>query len=742
MSRSKQYFDYVKIQLASPETIKFWGERKLGNGVVVGKISEGETLNYRTLKPEMDGLFCEKIFGPARNWQCHCGKYKHMQEAGIVCEKCWVIVTRSLLRRYRMGYISLATKVVHMWYLKSRPSFLSLFLDESKRTVEAIIYFSTYIIVNPKLYAYGRVLNHEYWQLRSNEIFFYDPSIKRSIARPFIKALYGLEPLRIDKEVQTGGDALFSILKNYNLNEEIVSLYRELSYMEQVGEISIKWKKNRISELKLFKFVLKKILLLWSNVSRRSVLKRVKLEPYGFSIPSFGLKPTKKYFGGIWKIPNENEEEEWGYRYRERSTQRTKPKRKTVRERILWLCRRLRLIHYFVATGTKPEWMILSVLPVIPPALRPIVHLGSNRFVSSDLNDLYRLIIRRNNRFFYWQEILAPSVILYQEKRLIQRAVDALIDNSRSPHEKVRSANKKKLLKSLSDVLRGKRGRFRQNLLGKRVDYSGRSVIVVGPELKLYQCGLPVGMAIELFFPLLLYKLICNKMVNNIDAARKLLYKNNAFIKHLLEEIITDRAVLLNRAPTLHRLGIQAFIPVLIEGNAIQLHPLVCSAFNADFDGDQMAVHIPLSARAQHEVQTTMLASYNILSPATGEPIITPTQDIVLGCYYLTVGDSKALDKVNKSLIYNSCLDVLLAYRYRLTSLHSYIWVCVNYGVKDSIIETELLKFRFHGLNAFTKIYKNRRIRENLNITFYIQYIHTTTGRVLFNQFMQNALGQ
>lgn len=513
MTKVEQRFDYVKIGLASPQRIKSWGERVLPNGQVVGEVTKPETINYRTLKPEMDGLFCERIFGPAKDWECHCGKYKRVRHRGIVCERCGVEVTESRVRRHRMGFIDLAAPVTHVWYLKGIPSYMATLLDMPLRDVEQIVYFNAYVVLDP-----GNAPNLSYKQLLTEDQWL---QIEDDI--------YAENSELVGIEVGIGAEAVQQLLNNINLELEAEKLREEIS-------------------------------------------------------GSKGQKRAK-------------------------------------------LIKRLRVVDNFVATQSRPEWMVLQYLPVIPPDLRPMVQLDGGRFATSDLNDLYRRVINRNNRLARLQEIMAPEIIVRNEKRMLQEAVDALIDNGRRGRTVVGANNRP--LKSLSDIIEGKQGRFRQNLLGKRVDYSGRSVIVVGPNLKIHQCGLPKEMAIELFQPFVIQRMIKINMVNNIKAAKKKIQRNEPEIWDVLEDVIRDHPVMLNRAPTLHRLGIQAFEPILVEGRAIQLHPLVCPAFNADFDGDQMAVHVPLSIEAQAEARLLMLASNNILSPATGRPIVAPSQDMV-----------------------------------------------------------------------------------------------------------------
>jgi DNA-directed RNA polymerase subunit beta' len=619
MPKIEQYFDYVKINLASPQRIKKWGERALPNGQIVGEVTKPETINYRTLKPEMDGLFCERIFGPVKDWECHCGKYKRVRYKGIVCERCGVEVVESKVRRHRMGYIQLAAPVTHVWYLKSLPSYIAILLDIPLKDVEQIVYFNSYVVTRPgncSSLKYKQLLSEDEWIDIEDQLYQEQSDI------------YGVE-------VGIGAEAIQKLLKDIDLEVEAESLREEV-------------------------------------------------------LLSRGTKKDKAI-------------------------------------------KRLRIIDNFIATRSDPSWMILSILPVIPPDLRPMVQLDGGRFATSDLNDLYRRVLNRNNRLIRLQEILAPEIIIRNEKRMLQESVDALIDNGKRGKVVVGANNRP--LKSLSDIIEGKQGRFRQNLLGKRVDYSGRSVIVVGPELQLNQCGLPREMALELFQPFVIHRLIHQGLVNNIKAAKRLIQKNESIIWNVLEDVIQGHPVLLNRAPTLHRLGIQAFEPILVEGRAIKLHPLVCPAFNADFDGDQMAVHIPLSLEAQAEARLLMLAPYNFLSPATGEPIIMPSQDMVLGCYYLTAENPT---QQNKQAYYFSNLeDVLLAYNSNKIPLHSYIWVRFD-GVVDS--DNNLIEIQKQEDKTELHIFDDRIIRKKETGEILVQYLLTTPGRILLNKVLLDSL--
>ena len=548
MSTSIDYFDYIRISIASPERILKWS---------YGEVTKPETINYRTLKPERDGLFCERIFGPSKDWECYCGKYKRVRHKGIICERCGVEVTDSKVRRQRMGHIKLAAPVSHIWFLKGIPSYLGLLLDMTLKDLEQVIYFNNYVVLDPgesqfkKLQLLGEEEYEDY--MAENE----DSALKVGI----------------------GAEAIKELLSEINTKELAEEIRTELA-----GSVN-------------------------------SVQKKSKL------------------------------------------------------------IKRLRLLDSLISSETDPTWMIMDVLPVTPPDLRPMVQLDGGRFATSDLNDLYRRVINRNNRLQRLLEMGAPEIIVRNEKRMLQEAVDALIDNGRRGRTVVGPNNR--ALKSLSNIIEGKQGRFRQNLLGKRVDYSGRSVIVVGPQLSLNQCGLPKEMAIELFKPFVVNKLIERGYVQNIKSAKKKIERSEAIVWDILEEVIDGHPVLLNRAPTLHRLGIQAFEPKLVEGRAIQLHPLVCTAFNADFDGDQMAVHVPLSIEAQTEARMLMLATNNILAPATGKPIITPTQDMVLGMYYLTILKNPESDP--KGYFYNF-QDAISALEVGVIDLHDKIVVRDEHG--------------------------------------------------------------
>jgi len=563
-------FDSIRIGLASPDMIRSWS---------YGEVKKPETINYRTFKPERDGLFCAKIFGPVKDYECLCGKYKRLKHRGVVCEKCGVEVTLAKVRRERMGHIELASPAAHIWFLKSLPSRIGLLLDMTLRDIERVLYFEAYVIVDPGMTTLER------GQLLTDEAY-----------------LDAIQENGDEFDARMGAEAVFELLRNLDLQLEAAKLRDEIG----------------------------------------STKSETKLKRFG---------------------------------------------------------KRLKLIESFLDSGNRPEWMVMTVLPVLPPELRPLVPLDGGRFATSDLNDLYRRVINRNNRLKRLLELNAPDIIVRNEKRMLQESVDALLDNGR--RGRAITGTNKRPLKSLADMIKGKQGRFRQNLLGKRVDYSGRSVIVVGPTLKLHQCGLPKRMALELFKPFIFSKLQFRGLATTIKAAKKLVEREGPEVWDILEEVIREHPVMLNRAPTLHRLGIQAFEPVLIEGKAIQLHPLVCAAFNADFDGDQMAVHVPLSIEAQLEARALMMSSNNILSPANGEPIIVPSQDVVLGLYYLT---REAVNARGEGMAFADIKEVHRAYETGYTSLHARIKVRLHtmeldeegaaqesYGLVDTTVGRALL---------------------------------------------------
>ena len=592
-SNNSMKFDKIQIKLASPENILEWSH---------GEVTKPETINYRTLKPERDGLFCERIFGPSKDWECHCGKYKKIKDKGIVCDKCGVEVTKASVRRDRMGHIHLAAPVSHIWYFKGIPSRMDLILDIGPKNLEKILYFAAYIVLDP-----GTT----------------DIPFKKILTEQEYRELY--DQYGNTFRVGMGAEAILELLKNVNLEEEAAKLKEELS--------------------------------------------------------------------------------------------------NTTSQKAARLIKRIEVMEAFINAGTKPEWMILTEVPVIPPDLRPMVQLDGGRFATSDLNDLYRRIINRNNRLARLMELGAPEIIVRNEKRMLQEAVDALIDNGRRNGRPVTGPGNR-ALKSLSDLLKGKQGRFRQNLLGKRVDYSGRSVIVVGPELKIYQCGLPKEMAIELFKPFVMRELVRRGLAENIKKAKKSVEHLENDVWDVLEDVIKEHPVMLNRAPTLHRLGIQAFEPILVEGKAIKLHPLVCTAFNADFDGDQMAVHLPLSVEAQAECRFMLLSPNNLLKPSDGGPVAVPSQDMVLGIYYLTQERPGAK---GEGKYFKDISEAILAYENGVITLHSKIMVHVTREINgekvSGNVESTLGRFIFNEILPQDLGYVDRTKPENalvLEVDFHV----------------------
>ena len=588
-------FDAIKIGLASPDKILEWSH---------GEVKKPETINYRTLKPEKDGLFCERIFGPSKDWECHCGKYKKIRYKGVICDRCGVEVTKASVRRERMGHIKLAAPVSHIWYFKGIPSRMGLILDISPRTLEKVLYFASYIVLDP-----GST-SLQYKQVLSEKEY-----------REEVEKYGGTGGFRVGM----GAEAIQELLRAINLEKDSADLRRALA--DSTGQ------------------------------KRARIIKR------------------------------------------------------------------LEVVEAFLTSGNRPEWMIMDVIPVIPPDIRPMVQLDGGRFATSDLNDLYRRIINRNNRLARLLELGAPDIIVRNEKRMLQEAVDALIDNGRRGRPVTGPGNR--ALKSLSDMLKGKQGRFRQNLLGKRVDYSGRSVIVVGPELKIYQCGLPKEMAIELFKPFVMKELVSNGTAHNIKNAKKMVERLQPEVWDVLEDVIKEHPVMLNRAPTLHRLGIQAFEPILVEGKAIKLHPLVCTAFNADFDGDQMAVHLPLSVEAQAECRFLLLSPNNLLKPSDGGPVAVPSQDMVLGIYYLTQERPGAK---GEGMVFKSVNEAILAYENQEATLHSRVKVRVSKTMSDGTVKTGTIdstigSFIFNEIIPQDLGFVDRSIPENelkLEVDFHV----------------------
>jgi DNA-directed RNA polymerase subunit beta' len=686
-------FDYIKIKLASPLRILEWANRKLPNDQFVGEVQKSETINYRTFKPEMDGLFCERIFGPSKSLECACGKYKRIRYDGLICDRCGVELTESRVRRHRMGYINLIYPVTHVWYINSRPNFMALLLE-----VEDC----------------EKTFNTSY-------TLYSEECKKCELLKPTTSTIINLWDERI-KRIKLASLAYF-------IAEDEISFYGLHWDLQQYR----KYRRNGHSYYPL----------------------KPELKPQNrrYSTPTYLLKETPNFLIGAPLIKLELErlnlkkeisntrvfiadctgvlEKKIGFYEYSRWFRKWEQQRiYKLREQAI---KRIRILENLLATGSSPAWMILVILPILPPALRPMIQLEGGRFATSDLNELYRRIITRNNRLLRLLEIDAPQLIIRNEKRMLQEAVDTLIDNGK--RGKIALSANNRPLKSLSDIIKGKHGRFRQNLLGKRVDYSGRSVIVVGPSLKLNQCGLPYEMAIELFQPFIIRELIKQGLASNMKIAKNLIQRNESIIEPVLEKVLRNHPIFLNRAPTLHRLGIQAFEPIVIQGKAIKLHPLVCSAFNADFDGDQMAVHIPLSLEAQAECYMLMLAPYNFLSPANGDPIIVPSQDIVLGCYYLTVTNIPNLLGANH--YFANLEDVILAYSQNQLEIHSSIWLRASYDMEES---SNLIKRQELKDKSFIEYYENLQIRKNKFGEKIVQYIQTTTGRVILNYTIQKTL--
>jgi DNA-directed RNA polymerase subunit beta' len=693
MVESTKEFDYIKIKLASPFRILQWANRKLPNGQFVGEVQKSETINYRTFKPEMDGLFCERIFGPSKSLECACGKYKRVRYEGLICERCGVELTESRVRRHRMGYINLIYPVTHVWYINSRPNFMALLLEveECEKKLD-----TTYTAHSE------RCKKCEGLKLTTSTIVdLWDERIKR------IK-LASLAYFIAEDEISFYG--LHWDLQQYRRS-------RELGYSGYPLKPYPKPQNRRYNTPKYLLRATPNFLIGAPLIKRE--LEKLNLKSEIFRMRCFILVCTKV-------LNKENpiyDESKWFRKWEQQRIYK-------IREQAI---KRIRILENLVGTGSSPAWMILTILPVIPPALRPMIQLEGGRFATSDLNELYRRIITRNNRLLRLLEIDAPQLIIRNEKRLLQEAVDTLIDNGK--RGKIALSANNRPLKSLSDIIKGKHGRFRQNLLGKRVDYSGRSVIVVGPSLKLNQCGLPYEMAIELFQPFIIRELINQGLASNMKIAKNLIQQNETIIDPVLEKVLKSHPIFLNRAPTLHRLGIQAFEPILVQGRAIKLHPLVCSAFNADFDGDQMAVHIPLSLEAQAECYMLMLAPYNFLSPSNGEPIIMPSQDMVLGCYYLTVNNIKGL--LGSSHYFADLEDVILAYSQNKVEIHSAIWVRI---MEESTVLSNLIKTVKLNDNTFIEYYENRQVRKAENGEIIVQYLQTTTGRAILNYTIQKTL--
>jgi DNA-directed RNA polymerase subunit beta' len=789
MIRSEKEFDYIKIKLASPMRILQWSHRKLPNGQFVGEVQKSETINYRTFKPEMDGLFCERIFGPSKSLECACGKYKRVRYEGLICERCGVELTESRVRRHRMGHINLIYPVTHVWYNNSRPNYIALLLEVEQCEKKLDIIWMANLNERYEKYKkdYFKFLIKklipkptDYWK----KFFDYSKLVKlstevREIHQGVIKAncqtLYEKRKLTTEdiclalkKDKNSSPDDLSLVIgycnyisssngiKNW---KEFIELIRKSKRFNDVNSNDERIKRIKLSCLAYFiaENEIAFYKLHWDLQQYRrcrelkftSYPRKPKVSPLTISTPKYLLRATPNYLIGTVLIKRELEKLDLDQEIidtrkfirlcSESESQHpiSNFSRKWEYQRMYKLrdqsVKRIRILENLLTTGANPAWMIITILPVIPPALRPMIQLEGGRFATSDLNELYRRIITRNNRLLRLLEIDAPQLIIRNEKRMLQEAVDTLIDNGKRGKIALSASNRP--LKSLSDIIKGKHGRFRQNLLGKRVDYSGRSVIVVGPSLKLNQCGLPYEMAIELFQPFIIRELINQGLASNMKVAKNLLQQNDSIINKILEKVLANHPIFLNRAPTLHRLGIQAFQPIIVQGRAIKLHPLVCSAFNADFDGDQMAVHVPLSLEAQAECYMLMLAPYNFLSPANSDPIIMPSQDMVLGCYYLTINNISGL--LGSNHYFANLNDVILAYNQNQIEIHTAIWVRYKNKISKPLNFITMIELND---NSYIEYYENIQIRKDKNHKTIVQYIQTTTGRVLLNYIIQTTL--
>ena len=807
-------FDYIKIKLASPLRILKWASRKLPNGQFVGEVKIPDTVNYKTFKPELGGLFCPRIFGPMKSYECVCGKYTEIYYENLICERCGVELTESRVRRHRMGYVRLVYPVMHVWYINSRPNFLSLLLEvESFEKM-----FSTTYNKHGKRCKYCRQFLYEsFYGQKNRKMRSYDKLIskRKYIKSKFLKFFLLTEsknkyfslleninkyPKKVTNKKKVYKKIYNKLLKKYFqtfLNQKIKPLNKKyLSKKKIVNSLKSKFKfGRRNSSYKIRKSTTSTMTELWDER-----IKRIKLASIAYFIGSDEIS----FYGLLWdfqeyrfaRIMGNTDYPLKPYPKPEKPKNRKKKVplylveispnsllgtplirrelrrlnlktevfqtrlfifsctqflnkksslykfshwfRKWEKQRIYKLrdqaVKRIRLLENLIGTYACPEWTVLSILPILPPGLRPILQLEAGKFATSDLNELYRRAVSRNVRLIRLIKVAAPQLIIRNEKRMLQESIDMLIDNGRRGKVAI-NFNNNRPLKSLSDIIKGKQGRFRQNLLGKRVDYSGRSVIVVGPDLKLNQCGLPYEMALELFEPFILRELITQGFALNMRLATVLIEQNEPIVDIVLDKVASNHPIFLNRAPTLHRLGIQAFEPTLIFGKAIKLHPLVCSAFNADFDGDQMAVHIPLSLQAQAECYALLLSTRNFLSPANGDPIIVPSQDMVLGCYYLTL--SNIANSLGSNHYFASFADVLLAYHQDKLEIHSLIWLRYNKEIENdnNLINKKILKDR-----SYIEYYKNLQIRKDPKGNKIVSYIQTTPGKVIFNYTIQKAL--
>jgi DNA-directed RNA polymerase subunit beta' len=796
MVKVEKEFNYIKIKLASPGRILQWSNRRLPNGQFVGEVQKSETINYRSFRPEMDGLFCERIFGPSKSLECACGKYKRVRYDGLICERCGVELTESRVRRHRMGHINLIYPVTHVWYTNSRPNYMALLLEveQCEKRLDTGLFYeypdifelmernlqflkgSTAKQILKNIQEYNNILQDDVSNTNTN--IKNDFKHKREVLKSRINRNYFSIPnskLELHKNLTDTKKSLkecLNILQSDDFSTLIISKIFQQEYRKKFaiksGKVNLR--DNRIKRIKLASlayFIAEDEVsfyglhwdLQYFRRSREFGFTGYPLKPYPKpqnrrrNTPKYLLRTTPNYLIGAVLIKKELEKLDINKEILKTRKFITICSKVLLKDKFTYNCskwfrkweyqriyklrdqsiKRVRILENLQATGSNPSWMVITILPVIPPALRPMIQLEGGRFATSDLNELYRRIITRNNRLLRLLEIDAPQLIIRNEKRMLQEAVDTLIDNGK--RGKIALSANNRPLKSLSDIIKGKHGRFRQNLLGKRVDYSGRSVIVVGPALKLNQCGLPYEMAIELFQPFIIRELINQGLASNMKIAKNVIQQNEPSIDSVLEKVLSNHPIFLNRAPTLHRLGIQAFEPVLVQGRAIKLHPLVCSAFNADFDGDQMAVHVPISFESQAECYMLMLAPYNFLSPANGEPIIMPSQDMVLGCYYLTLTNIKNLLGCNH--YFANLEDVISAYYQDRIELHATIWV----RYQDEIMESKtLLKKITLKDNSYIEYYENLQIRKDVDSRVIVQYIQTTPGRVILNYTIHNTL--
>ena len=692
-------FDRLRIGLASSEQIRQWSR---------GEVKKPETINYRTLKPEKDGLFCEKIFGPTKDWECYCGKYKRVRFKGIICERCGVEVTRAKVRRDRMGHIELAAPVSHIWYFKGVPSRLGYLLDIAPKDLEKVLYFASYIItsVNDEDREADLVMLKDEME---SDLGNLDSEKAEEVTGIEAERDRRIAVLRGEVEAE---DAEPPLDEETPVEDQVKKIEAEAK--RDIKDLDEEYEERR--ELIRDSFEAFQKLTVKTLISDETLYRELKVRYGNYFRGGMGAEAIKDLLVHL-------DLDELGIELRTTIIDGKGQKRQKA-------IKRLKVVAAFKGSKNRPEWMILDAIPVIPPDLRPMVQLDGGRFATSDLNDLYRRVINRNNRLKRLLDLGAPEIIVNNEKRMLQEAVDALFDNGRRGRPVTGPGNRP--LKSLSDMLKGKQGRFRQNLLGKRVDYSGRSVIVVGPELKLHQCGLPKVMALELFKPFVMKRLVDLDHAQNIKSAKRMVDRGKAVVWDVLEEVIRDHPVMLNRAPTLHRLGIQAFEPILVEGKAIRIHPLVCTAFNADFDGDQMAVHLPLSTEAQAEARILMLSVNNIKSPAHGRPLTTPTQDMVIGVYYLTALREGSL---GEGRVFSSPKEAILAYDNRTVDLQAKIQVRLDEDILEEAEDGTLTEYK-SGKRLVTTV---GRITFNRSLPVDHNYINREVDKKQLSRIVEDA---